>query len=144
MIFIMDLIKKAVVRYKDKFNVSVRELSDREGIPIFEVSQDKTLDGQYFTSDELRDIVTSLFASVHDDFHIGAKPYVAVAHDTVDFSWLKKQLADHSIKVKVLAKTLGIDKKDLSNHLSGKVEMNNSELAMYYYYFKNLKSETSD
>jgi len=77
----MDLIQKAVVRYKDKFNVTIREIKSRNDKPIIEVSQDKTLDGHYFSANELRDIVTSLFASVHDDFHIGAIPYIPLAHD---------------------------------------------------------------
>jgi len=135
----MDLIQKAVVRYKDKFNITIREIKSRNDRPIIEVSQDKTLDGQYFTADELRDIVTSLFASVHDDFHIGAIPYTPLAHDIVDYKWLKKQLADHSMKLKDLAKTLGLSKREIADHHSGSKEMNNAEMAMYYYYFKGLE-----
>lgn len=133
----MDLIQKAVVRYKDKFNVTIREIKSRNDKPIIEVSQDKTLDGHYFSANELRDIVTSLFASVHDDFHIGAIPYIPLAHDVVDDKWLKKQLADHQMKLKDLAKSLGISKKKMADHHNGNVAMSNEEMAMYYYYFES-------
>lgn len=134
----MDLIHKAIVRYKDKYNVTIREVKKRDEKVIIEITQDKTLDGVYFSDNELRDIVTSLFASVHDDFHIGAIPYIPLAHDVVTESWLKIQLADHKMKIKNLARTLGVKKSILSAHHSGTVEMNNEERGMYYYYFKSL------
>lgn len=133
----MDLIKKAIVRYKDKYNITIREVKKVDDNVIIEVSQDKTIDGLYFTDVELREIVKSLFSSVHDDFHVGAKPYVPLTHDHVNFKWLKAQLADHAMKIKTLARTLGIKKSVASDHHSGKVEMTNEERAMYFYYFKS-------
>ena len=133
----MDLIHKAIVRYKDKYNITIREVKRRDEGVIIEITQDKTLDAQYFTANELRDIVTSLFASVHDNFHIGAIAYVPLAHDIVDFKWLKAQLADHSFKIKTLAKTLGLRKSVVVDHHSGKIELTNEERAMYFYFFKS-------
>ena len=135
----MDLIHKAIVRYKDKYNITIREVKRRDEGVIIEISQDKTLDAQYFSTNELRDIVTSLFASVHEDFHIGAIAYVPLAHDVVTFSWLKKQLADNAMKIKTLARLLGVKKSVLVDHHSGKTEMSNAERGMYYYYFKNIE-----
>ena len=135
----MDLIHKAIVRYKDKYNITIREVKRRDEGVIIEISQDKTLDAQYFSANELRDIVTSLFASVHEDFHIGAIPYVLLAHDVVTFSWLKKQLADNAMKIKTLARVLGVKKSVLVDHHSGNTEMNNEERGMYYYYFKSIE-----
>ena len=143
----MDLIQKAIIRYKDKYNVTIREVKKRDDGFIIEVFQDKTLDGIYFSANELRDIVTSLFASVHENFHIGAIPYVPLVHDVVTASWLKIQLADNAMKIKALARTLGIKKSVAADHHSGKVDMTNEERAMYYYYFKSnvvVKSPDSD
>ncbi len=142
----MDLIHKAIIRYKDKYNVTIREVKKSEERVIIEISQDKTLDGIYFSANELRDIVTSLFASIHSDFHIGAIPYVPLVHDVVTARWLKIQLADHAMKLKQLAKTLGVNKSVLLDHHSGKTDMNNEEKGMYYYYFKSLsrKEDGSD
>ena len=109
-----------------------------EGRVIIEISQDKTLDNKYLSAQELREIAKSLFVSVHDNFHIGAIEYVPLAHDKVDFKWLKAQLADHSMKIKTLANTLGIRKSIIADHHSGKKRMTNEEQAMYYYFFKSM------
>ncbi len=134
----MDLIHKAIVRYKDKYNITIREVKKSDDSVIIEVSQDKTIDGIYLTADGLREIAKSLFTSVHDNFHVGAIPYIPLAHDVVNDAWLKAQLANHSYKIKTLSKALGISKSILANHHSGQDRMTNEERAMYYYYFKSL------
>ena len=134
----MDVIQKAIVRYKDKYNITIREVKKDEGRVIIEISQDKTLDDKYLSAEELREIAKSLFLSVHDNFHIGAIEYVPLAHDKVEFKWLKAQLADHSMKIKTLANTLGIRKSIVADHHSGKKKMTNEEQAMYYYFFKSI------
>ena len=134
----MDLIHKAIIRYKDKYNITIREVKKQGDTAIIEISQDKTIDGTYFADVELREIAKSLFASVHDDFHIGAIVYVPLAHDIVDDGWLKAQLADHSMKLKKLALTLGIRKSVLADHHSGSEKMTNEERAMYFYYFRSV------
>jgi len=136
----MDLIQKAVVRYKDKYNVTIRQVKKREGGVIIEITQGKTLDGNYFSQLELREIVKSLFSSIHDNFHIGAIPYTPLAHDVVTSSWLKIQLADNAMKIKSLANALGVSKKVLAKHHSGTGDMSNEERGMYYYFFKSLSS----
>ena len=123
----MDVIQKAIVRYKDKYNITIREVKKDEGRVIIEISQDKTLDNKYLSAKELREIAKSLFVSVHDNFHIGAIEYVPLAHDKVD-----------SMKIKTLANTLGIRKSIIADHHSGKKRMTNEEQAMYYYFFKSM------
>ncbi len=135
----MDLIHKAILRYRDKYNVTIREVKKREGGVIIEISQDKTMDGHYFSQNELREIVKSLFASVHENFHIGAIPYKPLAHDIVTSKWLKIQLAENAMKIKTLASELGVNKKTLAKHHSGTADMSNEERGMYYYYFQSLK-----
>jgi hypothetical protein len=134
----MDVIQKAIVRYKDKYNITIREVKKDEGRVIIEISQDKTLDNKYLSAQELREIAKSLFVSVHDNFHIGAIEYVPLAQDKVDFKWLKAQLADHSMKIKTLANTLGIRKSIIADHHSGNKRITNEEQAMYYYFFKSM------
>lgn len=140
----MDLIHKAILRYRDKYNVTIREVKKRGGDVIIEISQDKTLDGVYFTQIELREIVKSLFASVHENFHIGAIPYTPLAHDVVTSKWLKIQLAENAMKIKSLGNALGINKKTLAKHHSGTGSMSNEERAMYFYYFQSLKVVKAD
>lgn len=135
----MDLIHKAVLRYRDKYNVTIREIKKSGGGVIIEISQGKTLDGNYFSQSELREIVKSLFASVHENFHIGAIPYIPLAHDIVNSKWLKIQLAENAMKIKSLANALGVNKKTLAKHHSGSGSMTNEERAMYFYYFKSIK-----
>ena len=134
----MDLIQKAVVRYKDKYNITIREVTKAGEKVIIEISQGKTMNGVYLDTNGLREIAKSLFIPIHDEFHIGAIAYVPLAHDIVNDRWLKAQLADHSYKLKTLAKALGLKKSDLADHHSGKTDMTNEERAMYFYYFKSL------
>lgn len=112
---------------------------------VVRVAQGKSHAANYFDVGRLVEIVRELFQPFGSWDRIEARPipYAPPVTDVVTAEWVQDQMQGRGLKVKDVARDLGVDASKVSAYKSGIRPMSGVVRAMFFYYFQALGSVNS-
>lgn len=133
----VERMEYAAALHRTHSNITFKIVQCSDQDVIIQAAQGRSEADNYFPAKRLIEIVHDTFDRFFDGKRVKVHPieYKQPESMSVTAEWIRKQMLDHSIKLKTIAEDTGIDYTQLSAITSGTRQLSKPMKALFYYYF---------
>lgn len=122
-------------------NISLKIVEYGNSKLIIQASQAETETGLYQSQKQIIQLIHDRFDNLFDGLKIivHAIPFLQSPADIVNDKWLNKKMLLSGKSVKMISAETGLERFQITNLLSGKIQFSKTEKALFYYYFEYIE-----